>query len=55
MGYWVGYRIARAYYDRAADKRRALNEILTIRDFDAFLAASGYAGGASSHADILRR
>jgi hypothetical protein len=55
MGYWVGYRIARAYYDRASDKRAALNEILTIHDFDAFLAASGYAGGASSQSDILRR
>jgi len=55
MGYWVGYRIARAFYDRAPDKRAALNEIFTIRDFDAFLAASGYAGGASSQPDILRR
>ena len=43
LGYNMGYRIARAYHERAVDKRRALAEMLKIRDFDAFLAASGYA------------
>lgn len=42
LGYYVGYRIAKAYYDRAADKREALRSMLVIEDFDAFLAASGY-------------
>lgn len=45
LGYWIEYRITRAYYERAAEKREAIREILTIRDFSAFLAASGYAGG----------
>lgn len=44
LGYWIGYRITKAYYDRASDKARAIDDILTIRDFDAFLAASGYHG-----------
>lgn len=44
LGYNMGYRIAKAYHERAADKRRAVAEMLGIRDFDAFLAASGYAG-----------
>jgi hypothetical protein len=44
LGYWMGYRIARAYYDRAADKHAAVREMLTIEDFDAFLQASGVAG-----------
>lgn len=44
LGYWVGYRIAKAYYERQNDKRRAVHDILTIRDFDAFLTASGYDG-----------
>jgi hypothetical protein len=44
LGYYVGYRIAKAYHERAADKRRAVAEMLKIRDFDAFLAASGYGG-----------
>jgi hypothetical protein len=38
----MGYRITQAYYDRAPDKRQAITDILSIRDFDAFLAASGY-------------
>ena len=46
LGYWIGYRIAKAYYDRSADKTRALREMLSIQDFDAFLKASGYRGGA---------
>jgi hypothetical protein len=43
LGYYVGMRITQAYYDRAADKRAALREILTISDFPAFLHASRYA------------
>lgn len=41
LGYWIGYRIAKAYYDRAADKGRAIRAMLAIEDFDAFLVASG--------------
>jgi hypothetical protein len=41
LGYWVGYRVAKAYYDRAPDKAAAVREMLTIRDFEAFLARSG--------------
>ncbi len=47
LGYWVGYRIARTYYRNAPDKARALREILTMTDPDAFLAASGWQPGAS--------
>jgi len=43
IGYWVGYRIAGAYYARAADKRAALRELLELRDPEAILRASGYA------------
>lgn len=46
LGYWMGYRIAKAYYDRTPDKARAIRDMLQIRDFDAFLTASGYHGGA---------
>ena len=41
LGYWMGYRIARAYYDRADDKPAAIRAMLNIQDFDAFLEASG--------------
>lgn len=42
LGYWMGYRIAEAYYERAADQQRAVHDLLHIRDFEALLAASGY-------------
>jgi hypothetical protein len=45
LGYWVGYRIAKAYYQGARDKRRAFREILEMSDAKAFLAASGWAPG----------
>jgi Predicted Zn-dependent protease (DUF2268) len=44
LGYWMGYRITKAYYDRAADKSAAVREILTFSDPKAFLRASGYKG-----------
>ena len=48
LGYWMGYLIAKAYYERARDKAKAIREILTIRDFDRFLEASGYQGPAAA-------
>jgi hypothetical protein len=45
LGYFIGYRIARAYYDRATDKAAALREIIEVRNATSFLAASGYSGG----------
>jgi hypothetical protein len=43
LGYYVGYRIAEAYYQRAADKKKAVHDILTVHDFPAFLQESHYA------------
>jgi len=43
IGYWVGYRIAGAYYARAKDKRAAVRELLELHDPEAILRASGYA------------
>jgi hypothetical protein len=45
LGYWVGYRIAKSYYQRAADKRRALGEIIGMTDPKAFLGKSGWFPG----------
>jgi len=42
IGYWVGYRIAGAYYARATDKRAAVRELVELRDPEAILRASGY-------------
>lgn len=43
LGYYMGFRIAEAYYTQHRDKRAAVREMLSIRDPAAFLAASGYA------------
>jgi Predicted Zn-dependent protease (DUF2268) len=45
LGYWVGYRIVKAYYQNASDKRAALREIIELRDPKAFLAKSGWKPG----------
>jgi hypothetical protein len=47
LGYWVGYRIAKAYYQRASDKRAALREILEMTDPKALLARSGWHPGVA--------
>jgi uncharacterized membrane protein len=57
LGYYMGHEIARSYYERADDKAAAIREILTIRDFEGFLARSGYRGerGDSVTADPSSR
>lgn len=45
LGYWVGYRIAKAYYRNARDKRAAIREMIEMTDARAFLAASGWSPG----------
>jgi hypothetical protein len=42
LGYYIGYKIAESYYRNAPDKNRAVKDILEIKDFEKFLAASGY-------------
>jgi hypothetical protein len=41
LGYYVGYLITRAYYEKAKDKRQAVHDILNIQDARAFFEASG--------------
>jgi hypothetical protein len=45
LGYWVGYRIAKAYYRQAKDKKAALRDIIEVSDAKAFLAKSGWRPG----------
>jgi len=42
LGYYIGYKIVESYYNKAKDKKQAVKDILEIKDFDAFLKASGY-------------
>jgi hypothetical protein len=38
LGYWVGYRIARCYYERAADKAAAVRALIELKDPQEILA-----------------
>lgn len=44
LGYWVGYRIAKSFYQRATDKQHALQELLTVSNESApdLLRRSGW-------------
>jgi hypothetical protein len=42
LGYFIGARIAAAYHAKAVNKHQAIQDMLRITDFNAFLAASGY-------------
>ena len=43
LGYILGALIVESYYENAGDKKKALEEILKITDYKAFLAKSRYA------------
>jgi hypothetical protein len=45
LGYWEGYRIAKAYYGKARDKRKALRTLLDLKDPKAVLKESGWQPG----------
>ncbi len=42
LGYWVGYRITKSYYQHASNKRGAIREIIQMSDPHAFLTKSGW-------------
>ena len=44
LGYFMGYRIAQAFYSRATDKAAALRELIAQRDPASILERGGYAG-----------
>jgi Predicted Zn-dependent protease (DUF2268) len=45
LGYWVGYRIVKSYYQHSPDKRRAVRDIVRMTDPKIFLARSGWYPG----------
>lgn len=42
LGYYIGYKIAEAYYQKASDKKLAIKGILEIKNFEQFLKESDY-------------
>ena len=53
LGYWVGYRIVKSYYERATNKQQAVSDIIAMHDPKAFLAASGWYPGI--HIPIVQK
>lgn len=43
LGYWIGYKITKAYFDKMPDKKQAVYNILNIESTRKFLDDSGYA------------
>jgi hypothetical protein len=43
LGYWIGFKIAEAYYNNTADKKQAVRDMLIVFDCKAFLKNSRYA------------
>jgi len=43
LGYWMGYKITKAFFDKSPDQKQAMKEFLNIKDFEKFLQDSGYA------------
>jgi hypothetical protein len=48
LGYFIGYRISQAYYEKAGDKKKAIVDILNFKDASLLLKQSGYAERFSS-------
>lgn len=42
LGYWIGYKICKAYAAQKKDQKAVIHEVLNIQDFQGFLKASGY-------------
>lgn len=42
LGYWIGYKITEAYFNKQKDKQKAIEEILNIKDPMQFLKQSGF-------------
>jgi hypothetical protein len=42
LGYYIGYKITEAYYNKASDKQKALREIMSMKNPQEFLMQSGY-------------
>lgn len=49
LGYYMGYKISRAYYRNTKDKRQAISDMLNIKDFSDFFQKSRYSEKFPEH------
>jgi hypothetical protein len=40
LGYWIGYQICKRFYQNSPDKKRAIQEMLEVRDYNHFLSVA---------------
>lgn len=45
LGYYLGYKIAQAYYQKQKNKRKAIDDLLNVKKYRQILKKSGYQGG----------
>lgn len=44
LGYWMGYKICKSYYNNSTDKQQAVHDMLNIQDFKMFIETSKFIG-----------
>jgi uncharacterized protein YjaZ len=42
VGYYLGYKVCKQYYDKATDKKKAIKEIIEVTDYDKLVIESGF-------------
>lgn len=55
LGYWMGSRISRPYYEQADSKRQAIYDLLDMQDYAAILAKRAWLGGVGGRRRRLAR
>ena len=55
LGYWVGYRIAKAYFQNTPDRERAIREMIRMANANDFLADTGWHPGIELNQSDLGR
>jgi uncharacterized protein YjaZ len=45
LGYWVGHRMVKSYYQHAQDQRAAVRDIIQVREAKTLLTNSGWYPG----------
>ena len=45
LGYYLGFKVAQAYYEKQPNKRKAIKDLLNVKKYPKIIAKSGYTGG----------
>lgn len=54
LGYYMGYKISKSYYQNSRDKRQAVRDVLNIKDFQDFFRRSRYGEKFAAHGTKAR-